>query len=421
MRGIRVACAIAIMMMVAIPATLNAQKAAPPINVFLDCQASDCDTSHFRTELTFVNWVRDRTDADVHLLITSQTTGGGGRQYALSFIGLRRFQKDSVQTGFTTDQNATSAERRDALENRIAQGLLHYAVATEGMDRVLVKMRGESDDDESSHALAAGQHDPWNHWVFAAGVDGSTDGESQQSSKELSLEMSADRITELWKIELSVDGSYRENRFELDEGTLRSIRRNYSADIQVTRALGRLWSGGLIAEGGTSTFRNQDLYLRFAPVLEYSFLPYSEFSRRRITLQYSAGVNRYNYTEITIYDKLHETLYDEKLELATRFQQPWGSAGASLTGSHFFHDIHRYEISGDASMNVRLLKGLSMELGGEYSRVHNQVYIRKGDASDEDVLLERLALATGYQYSASVGLRYTFGSIYNNIVNRRID
>jgi hypothetical protein len=70
---------------------------------------------------------------------------------------------------------------------------------------------------------------------------------------------------------------------------------------------------------------------------------------------------------------------------------------------------------------VRLFKGLSAEVSGAYSRVHNQLYIRKGDASDEDVLLERLALATGYQYEVRAGLSYTFGSIFNNIVNRRLD
>ena len=33
-----------------------------------------------RTEITFVSYVRDRTAADVHVLVTTQGTGGGGTE-----------------------------------------------------------------------------------------------------------------------------------------------------------------------------------------------------------------------------------------------------------------------------------------------------------------------------------------------------
>lgn len=399
----------------------GAQTPAPPISVFLDCHAHSCDSSHFRTEIAFVNWVRDRSDADVHLLITSQETGGGGTQYALTFFGLRAFVKDTVQTGFSTGQTATSAEVRDMLTNRIAQGLIHYSLNTAAMDRVLVTMRDAGDGDAPSQGLTGSARDPWNHWVFNAGLDGSTDGESQQSSKEFSMETNASRVTEEWKIEVSAHGSYRENRFELDDGTFRSVRRNYKTEGQVTKALAPLWSAGLNFSEGTSTFRNEKLYVAVASVLEYSFLPYSEFARRRITLTYAVGANHFRYAEVTLFDKLHETVFDEELQLSTRYQQPWGSAAVALSGSHYFQDIHRYELDADGDLNIRIIKGLTARIGAQYSRVHNQLYIQKGGASDQDVLLKRLALATGYQYRASFGVGYTFGSIYNNIVNRRID
>lgn len=50
--------------------------AAEATRVFLDCNTF-CDFDHIRREITYVNWVRDRADADVHLIITSQNTGGG--------------------------------------------------------------------------------------------------------------------------------------------------------------------------------------------------------------------------------------------------------------------------------------------------------------------------------------------------------
>ena len=58
-----------------------AQETSEPqtgaLRVFLDC-GWYCDFDHLRTEITFVNWVRDRADAQVHVLVTQQTTGGGG-------------------------------------------------------------------------------------------------------------------------------------------------------------------------------------------------------------------------------------------------------------------------------------------------------------------------------------------------------
>ncbi len=61
---------------------------AGALNVYLDCEGARmaCQTSHFRTEITFVNWVRDLADAQVHIIMTSQGTGSGD-EFLLDFIG----------------------------------------------------------------------------------------------------------------------------------------------------------------------------------------------------------------------------------------------------------------------------------------------------------------------------------------------
>ena len=51
-----------------------------PVRVFLDCQGralSGCDFDLVRREIAWVDWVRNREDADVHLLVTSTRTGAG--------------------------------------------------------------------------------------------------------------------------------------------------------------------------------------------------------------------------------------------------------------------------------------------------------------------------------------------------------
>ncbi len=65
---------------------INELKENAP-KVFIDCWR--CDRDYIRTEITYVNYVRDRKDADIHLLVTDQGTGSGGREYTLAFIGLK--------------------------------------------------------------------------------------------------------------------------------------------------------------------------------------------------------------------------------------------------------------------------------------------------------------------------------------------
>jgi len=82
------ACAFVVSPLAAQDSTRTAQDSA--VRVFLDCPDTFCDFDYYRTEITFVNWVRDRQFAQVHVLITTQSTGGG-REYTMALIGLERF------------------------------------------------------------------------------------------------------------------------------------------------------------------------------------------------------------------------------------------------------------------------------------------------------------------------------------------
>jgi hypothetical protein len=403
---------------VLLPAALQAQARPAAVNVFLDCNTHGCDSEHFRNEIEFVNWVRDRTVADVHLLITGEMSGSG-MVHQLAFIGLRTFAGDSMRSSAAISSVMTQSEARDVLTNRIAQGLLHYASRTEAGDRIRITY--ETDDEEGPTRGAVPLNDPWNFWVFSMNLNGSTDGEARDKSRDLELSANARRTTEDWKTEIGLEGSYEENVFELTDRTITRVRRNWQASAGAAKSLARLWSAGAMVEAGRSTFQNQDFYTRVATVLEYSFFPYEQFSRRQVTLQYSLGSRYSDYTEVTIFDRTSENRLDQSLELSADFQQRWGSSNVSLSGSHYLHDLSRYNLSVDGGIDVRLFKGFSLNLEGDYSRVRDQLYIPKGDADDEEILLELQQLQTNYRYDFSVGLRYTFGSLYNNIVNPRLN
>jgi len=49
--------------------TSRTSRESAKLRVYLDCDA--CDFDYLRTEVTFVDYVRDRQDAAVHILVTS--------------------------------------------------------------------------------------------------------------------------------------------------------------------------------------------------------------------------------------------------------------------------------------------------------------------------------------------------------------
>ena len=79
------------------------------LRVFLDCNR--CDENYLRTEITFINYVRDRTTAELHVLVTTQGTSGGGTEFTLKFIGLGRFQgvDHQLSSRFAAWKNGLSA------------------------------------------------------------------------------------------------------------------------------------------------------------------------------------------------------------------------------------------------------------------------------------------------------------------------
>ena len=81
------------------------------------------------------------------------------------------------------------------------------------------------------------------------------------------------------------------------------------------------------------------------------------------------------------------------------------------------------EITRDAvnnNLNLRVFRGLSVRLSGSFQLIRDQINLPKGETSIEDLLLRQRQISTDYQNRISLGLSYTFGSIFNNIVNTRL-
>lgn len=97
---------IAVLLLAQDTAAAPSQQAA--LRVFLDCTNVFCDFDYLRTEVAFVNYVRDRAAADVHVLVTGQDAGAGGQGYTLLFIGRERFAGAADTLRFVTTPTPTT-------------------------------------------------------------------------------------------------------------------------------------------------------------------------------------------------------------------------------------------------------------------------------------------------------------------------
>lgn len=382
------------------------------IRLFLDCD--DCDFSYFRRNVGFVDFVRDQLAADVHILVTRQFTASQGRNYRLNFIGKGKFSDMNYQLEFHAPQSDTDALRRDRLVKRVSMGLMPYVAYTEEAQGVSI------DYDGATTPAPVQPQDPWNFWVFRLSLGLGMDAQEQQNEVTMDGSFRVDRITDLWKLRTRLFVWYNEENFEDDGETIKGIRRFSEWENEVVHSLSPRWSVGAFTQVYSSLFRNTDLGLGFAPAIEYNIFPWDESDRKVFTIGYFAGVRHFDYIETTLFGEDAETRAYESLRLQLILRQPWGEIEASLEGFHYFHDLSKYRVTLDTDVSIRVTKGFSVYSEVGLESIHDQLYLPAGDTSIEDLLLRQRQLATTYEVRLEMGFRYTFGSIYNNVVNPRL-
>lgn len=390
------------------PVDIESLKKTAP-RVYIDCQM--CDIDYIRTEITFVNYVRDRKEAQVHILITTLATGSGGREYTLTFLGQNEFQGfDDIQKYFS-NKTDTADEIRQGLVRTLKIGLMSYVAKTPIGSRMSISC--------APVEKRAAARDQWDYWVFAVSGNGFFSGEQSTTSRSLSLNLSANRITPGLKVRVSVSGSSYRDHFEFEGDSIDSLYESYSFQGLAVKSLGEHWSVGGTLNARSSTYDNIRFSISPAPAVEYNVYPYSLSTRRQLRFLYTLGFDAVRYRELTIYDRRSQNLLRQSLAVTLDVKEKWGSVSTTLEGSHYFYDFRKYHLELFTNINLQLFKGVNIFAFGGGSRIHDQIYLPKGQASLEDVLLQRRQLETGYNYFFGVGLSYTFGSIYTNVVNPR--
>jgi hypothetical protein len=368
---------------------------------------------YFKNEFNIINYANDPAPADVQILLLNHSTANEGVLYRMIFTGQNDYTKvnDALEISFQkTDSEKTI---NDGLLKALKIGLLKYFYKTKLINQIKIKYP------KDLVATYPVQSDNWDYWLFDIGISGSLDAEESRKDYEIQGEIEASRITEESKLKLSFSLNNKLQLFEIDGNQQKSLKKGYDFKGEYVKSLGNHFSAGLYAENLSSSFINTKYKTIIAPAVEYNLFPYSESLLKEFTIKYRIMYGIYNYYERTIYGKLGENLWSHNFKIKYELKEVWGSASVSLEGAQYLSDFSKNSLTFDSGLSVRIFEGFSINTELNLNILHDQIYLSAEGASVEEILLNQKQLASQYELSIEFGFSYSFGSIFNNIVNTR--
>ncbi|MFI5173038.1 MAG: hypothetical protein ACHQFW_11645 [Chitinophagales bacterium] len=382
------------------------------LNVYLDEQYGY--EEYIKTEIPFVNYVRDRFQSQVHILITSQQTGSGGSNYTIFLLGQSEFEGKNDTLHFISNSINTYDESRAGVVQVLKMGLLPYVAKISSTIPIKISYTAPETSEEKEAV------DKWHHWVFSINTFVNAYLTSNYTSYSLSGGLSGNKITEKWKLLFSTDANYNTNLYDLGDGdTYESFNNSTYSSAVIVKSFNKHWSYGGAASHTTSTYSNYDLRVDISPAIEYDVFPYSESTTKLLTFLFTIGPEYHNYTDTTIFNETEEFLLRNRFQISLNMTQKWGDISLGLSESNYIPDFDKNSIGCFTSLNWRIVEGLSFNGYFNIYFIKDQFNLAKGDLSQEEILLQIKEQETDFTFSTYFGLSYTFGSIYNNIVNPR--
>ncbi len=393
----------------------NSQESA--INIFIDDEG--LDMNYVREQMPYANFVRDTRLADVYIRETRESAGSGGRKYTYIFEGQNEFANMNDTLTYSTSPDNTSDETREGRTNMLKMGLIRYVAKTPLYDQIQISSKQGTQRPEVEAI------DNWNNWVFEVRASPKYESESRKKTLTASGGIEASKVTPDIKVQFNVNPYFStiENKiYNTDEDAYewRTDHRNsFSVSNLTVFSITDHWSWGGRVGFSSSTRDNYDARVYLTPSIEYNLFPYSESTHHQLRMMYGVQFSMNNYADTTVYLKTEENLVKQSLDIAYRVQEKWGYANFSIEASNYFHDWSKNRIEVGGSISYRITTGLSANFSASYAWIYDQLSLAKGDASVEEVLLGLVQLPTSKELETSFGLTYTFGSIYNNVVNPR--
>lgn len=382
-------------------------------NVFIDYPNSNMN--YIKEQIPIVNYVHDPKEADIHILFTSQRTAAGGTIFTLYFIGQNNFTNLNDTLKYLTNKNDTEDMTRKKMVKALKLGLVRYCVHLGLSDDISVSFTKPYEEFK--------QKDDWDFWLFNASLNGNFNGQANYKALYLNGSLLADRTTEASKVNFSLNSSYNENRYiinnDIGNTEILNLSRAQSFNAYFIKSIDSYWSWGVWGGLNTSTYSNIDISAYVSPGIEFNIFPYSVSNERQLRIDYQLKHTFNKYFQETIFFKTHEELWSHSLNVTLSLIKSWGNVSISAVSSNYLNDFGLYDLGFSSNLAMELSKGLSINLNVGYSKIQDQLSLPLSSGTLEDVLTQNRQIQTNYNYWGGFGISYSFGSIFNNFVNPR--
>ncbi len=394
------------------------------MKLFLNCNSWDCHEDYIKTQLSFFDFVRDRFQSDVEILIINQENGSGGDNYTLVFIGRKQFEKQVDTLKFNTKQADSDEMIRENLVNFIRIGLFQYVKQTQWIKQLKVITPKR----EIENALI--EKDNWNYWVFTLGGNAYGSFQSNQSFLNIGSNLDINHIKPELKFQNSLYyyNTYNKFIFEtLDDSgnaTIRVINAKnvtYGGNSFLAKSVNEHWSYGGYFSLMSSNRENIALQATAAPAVEYNIFPTSQNTERQLRLITQAGYRSWNLLEENNFNKTNEIEPFYRFDAILSLVKSWGNISMQLGGHQYFSRKNAYNISFNLYNSLRLFEGFNLNFSINSSYIQDQAIYLPKNIVETDVLLGAGILPTNFNVNGFIGISYTFGSINNSVVNPRLE
>ncbi|WP_297088119.1 hypothetical protein [uncultured Draconibacterium sp.] len=390
------------------------------LKVFVEGNVTDFN--YIRNNISFVDFINDAYSSDVHVIVTRKSTGSGGKHYYILFNSNTINSIDEFELNCITNFQDSRDDIRYKLTECLKSGLLVCSNEKQLFYTVNVNTNGYIAD--SQNPVSTENHDYWNNWVFNIGLNGGFNAEERRKNYEYETFFEANRITEKWRIRNQYTFSREETSIEknkdLETYTIHAYNQEHEMESRTVYSLSSHWSVGCFVEGQQNTYRNIEFNAAFQAAIEYNIYPWKMVDRHILTIGYYIGPSYYNYFEPTIFEKTSENLFSHSLKIELDKVEKWGEIEVNLEAGHYLSNPKYYALESGVELSFKVARGLFFEFGLEAEKINNQLYLPASDLSDEELLLDVRKLPTSFELSGDIGIRYQFGSIYNNVVNQRL-
>ena len=378
------------------------------LKAYLDCR---CDQNYLKQQTSFLDHVRDQNLADIEIFILDLRNSNGTRSFEIKIDGNNEYQEISSSVLVSGYANDTSSTLRDKLLNKLKLALVPF------LDKANYNIKVDVDSNFDDLTV---NDDKWKNWVFELSGSYNDDKEETRKTNRYELEFEVDKLTPDWRIGMEIKRNESKGKYFSNDNVYTSSRKTTSFSGRVVKSISDHFSAGVFLGAYQNTYENIDLNRYIAPAIEYSFYPYKDVLSKEITLAYRIGVGKRNYIEKTIYGYEKQKLSSQTLSLNIRFRQKWGNISSYLNATQFLNDGTKKRFSLRSDLDLRVYEGLAVRFSTNINLIREQYSLAAVSNSIEELLLQQRQIATDYKTNFSVGLSYTFGSIYNSVINTRL-